>query len=59
MVVRCGICEKVYDDTYQWTFCPHDSFEMQTLAVRGNGQSKVCHSIEELEAWLGGRTLHE
>jgi hypothetical protein len=22
--VTCPKCSKFYDDTYRWTFCPHD-----------------------------------
>lgn len=52
MQTTCPDCGMAYDDTYRWTFCPHDAFEMHTLAVRADGQEKCCHSVEELDAWL-------
>ena len=53
MRVFCDECDLHYDDTYRLTYCPHDGFNMVTLAVRGVGQTKVCRSIEELDAWMG------
>lgn len=34
MIVKCNHCGIWYDDTYRWTFCPHDTF----LANNGNNQ---------------------
>lgn len=51
--VTCERCSRTYDDTYRLTYCPHDKFEMHTLAVRGDGQEKLCTSVEELHEFLG------
>ena len=26
MIVKCRECEMYYDDTFRWTFCPHEAF---------------------------------
>jgi hypothetical protein len=26
MIVLCPTCGRHYDDTYRWTYCPHDTF---------------------------------
>ena len=52
MQTTCSKCQCAYDDTYRLTTCPHTAFEMRTAAVRGDGESKVCHSIEEVDAWF-------
>lgn len=53
MIVTCEACGVQYDDVYRWTFCPRAAFEMHTVAVRADGQAKCCHTVEELDAWLG------
>jgi len=53
-IVKCDKCGLEYDDTYRWTFCPHDTFQMDTLAVKGGGSMKRVHSIEELNTFLYG-----
>ncbi len=52
MTVTCPKCGKSYDDTYHWTYCPHDYFEMNTLVADNNGIIGVAHSVEELNAML-------
>lgn len=47
MTVTCGECGRTYDDVYRWTFCPHETFKMRTIAGRGD-QVKVCTTVEEL-----------
>ena len=48
MIVTCASCYLCYDDTYHWTFCPHERFEMRLVVNRGDGQSKLCTSVAEL-----------
>lgn len=28
MYVRCTDCQKIYDDEYRWTICPHNSLRV-------------------------------
>ena len=48
MVVVCKECGENYDDVYRLTYCPHELFEMHTVAVNAEGEMKCCHSLEEL-----------
>lgn len=50
--VTCSECGLKYDDVYRWTYCPHDTFEMRTMATR-NGVTKLCTSVEELDEFMG------
>lgn len=52
MVVTCSTCQKIYDDTYTLTLCPHEYFEMNTYAIRQDGSEKLCHTLKELHEWL-------
>lgn len=52
MVVTCEICQHTYDDVYHWTSCPHDYFPMQTLAMRSDGTTQICTTLEELDRFL-------
>lgn len=52
MIVSCEQCGKIYDDTYRLTYCPHEGFAMCTLVTRGDGESKVCTSVEDMQAFL-------
>lgn len=52
MIVTCDKCSLTYDDLYRWTICPHEEFEMNTLAMKSTGESKVCTTIEELNEFL-------
>jgi hypothetical protein len=49
MRVKCEKCGKIYNDTYHWTYCPHDYFEMNTTVSRGGEVIGVAHSVEELK----------
>lgn len=53
MQTDCPICGLTYDDLYRRTSCPHENFAMHTVVVRGDGRSRVCTNIEELDAFLG------
>jgi len=53
MMRKCDDCGIGYDDTYRLTFCPHDRFQMNTMAVRGDGAEKLCHTVEELRDFMG------
>ena len=48
----CEVCRVFYDDTYRWTYCPHDSFEMNTFVRRSDGEERVVHTVEELQEFL-------
>lgn len=52
MLVKCNECNEDYDDLDHWTTCPHDYFEMRTMAHRGDGGSKLCTSVEELTEFM-------
>jgi len=58
MVVCCAVCTIDYDDTYRWTFCPHERFEMWCSVVRGDGETRVCTSVAELMDFLDEREPH-
>jgi hypothetical protein len=52
--VTCPDCRLRYDDTYRFTFCPHEEFEMRSLAgryVEGRYMELLCRSVEQLRAW--------
>jgi uncharacterized OB-fold protein len=51
--VGCEECGAVYDDTYRRTYCPHDYFEMRTTVCRGDGEVRVCTTVEEVKSFLG------
>lgn len=51
MTVTCDDCGLVYDDTYRWTYCPHDKFEMRSLVSNGRG-TKICTTVEEVNTFL-------
>lgn len=53
MVVICEDCDLQYDDVYCLTYCPHEPFDMHCQAMRSDGMTKCCHTIEELDAFLG------
>lgn len=52
MVVTCPTCKMEYDDLDHSTICPHDYFPMRTLAVRGDGETKMCTSVQELNDFM-------
>lgn len=54
MMTTCERCSLTYDDVYRWTTCPHDEFRMMTVAQRGDGEVRLCTSIEELSAFNAG-----
>lgn len=54
MITTCSRCREEYDDLYRSTLCPHEPFKMHTLAVRGDGQEKICTSVEELNEFMAG-----
>lgn len=54
MWVVCPDCNKRYDDVYRRTFCPHDRFEMLTVAMRADGTRQICRTVEELHSFLQG-----
>ena len=54
MVVTCETCQQSYDDTYRWTYCPHEAFEMHCMAVQADGTEKCCHTVESLQEWIYG-----
>ncbi len=49
MITKCTECNKIYDDTYCLTYCPHESFGMKAFVVKHNGESKMCETLEELK----------
>ena len=60
MLTDCPDCGLSYDDLYRRTYCPHPEFAMHTVVVKADGASRVCTSIEELEAFLQSKEhLHE
>lgn len=52
MIVTCPLCRREYDDLYRYTFCPHLGFQMRCTVVRGDGQSKVCTTLAEVNAFI-------
>jgi len=50
--VTCEACNLVYDDTYRFTYCPHDKFEMHCTVVNRYGHTKCCHTVEEIDDFL-------
>jgi hypothetical protein len=56
--VVCPECGLGYDDVYRWTLCPHEAFEMRTVATRvgarGQTETRVCTSVEELADFMAG-----
>lgn len=48
----CEACQVDYDDTYQNTICPHDGFEMRCIVSTSDGASKLCTTVEEVDAFL-------
>lgn len=52
MTVTCYKCGVTYDDTYRWTYCPHDYFEMNTTVGVGGRIIGVAHSVQELNRML-------
>ena len=48
MQTTCETCALTYDDTYRWTHCPHDGFDMVTRVYRPDGTSVVCTTVEQL-----------
>ena len=55
MVVSCSRCQQTYDDVYRLTSCPHDEFAMNVMVMRADGQTKICHSIEDMLRFLSSR----
>ena len=55
MIVTCAVCNLCYEDTYDWTLCQHEGFEMRCMVARGDGQSKLCTSVAEMMDFLEGR----
>jgi hypothetical protein len=51
--VTCEKCNLSYDDTYRLTICPHIEFKMNCLVMRGDGETKTCTGIEEMDEFLG------
>lgn len=39
----------MYDDTYRWTFCPHDGFDMKTLVIKPGEPPRLVTRLEDLE----------
>ena len=56
MNVTCEKCGEEYDDLDHWTYCPHEYFQMRTMA-HAHGKSKLCTSLEELDEFLKGDTI--
>jgi len=52
VIVTCEACGLKYDDVEHYTFCPHASFTMRALVMRGDGQVKVCTTIREVHAFI-------
>jgi len=46
--VTCPECGLEFDDTYRLTICPHDRFDMRTVAVNGAGEERICTTLGEL-----------
>ena len=44
----CDECGLHYDDTYRWTYCPHEEFEMHTTVHRQGKPDVIAHTVEEL-----------
>ncbi len=53
MIVTCEKCGSRYDDTYHWTYCPHEYFPMSTVVSRNGEVIGVAHTVEELKRMLG------
>lgn len=54
MVGTCPDCGLTYDDLYRRRICPHEEFQMRVTCYRADGQTRVCTSVEELHAFMGG-----
>ena len=55
VMIEPGADSEAFDDTFRWTFCPHDAFEMRAAVTRGDGKELVCTSVAELMDFLEGR----
>jgi len=53
MVVMCSDCGRKYDDVYRLTYCPHETFQMQTIVVGPEGVRGIATSVKELKRLLG------
>lgn len=52
--VRCPDCGVAYDNTYRWTRCPHERFEMGSTTMRADGTVRKCRTVTEQSAFLRG-----
>ena len=53
MTVTCEACGRTYDDTYRWTICPHERFQMRTVVADAKGNVGVATTVEELSRLVG------
>lgn len=54
MLVSCDKCGAHYDDTYRWTYCPHDKFAMCTVVSRPDGTTGIATTIEQADRIMKG-----
>lgn len=58
MITTCPKCGLIYDDTYRWTFCPHNKFAMACTTTRqrqdGTTESIIVTNLEQQNAFLQG-----
>jgi len=50
--VPCAVCGEWFDDTYHWTYCPHEFFQMRTHVYNSKGFVGVATTIEELDRMM-------
>jgi hypothetical protein len=54
VTTTCPKCQLEYDDTYRWTFCPHEQFEMRTRVFHDGKDKGIATSLEELHEMTDG-----
>ena len=54
MTRTCEDCGVEYDDTYRYTLCPHERFEMH-CKIYVRGEWRCCHTVEEVRAAMRER----
>lgn len=47
MTVKCEKCNKLYDDVYRLTYCPHEKFQMRTIVAGPEGVRGIATTVEE------------
>lgn len=60
--VTCPNCGLSYDDTYRWTYCPHEEFHMLTAASRqieGRFVLLYCTSVDQVDRFNAVETVAE